>query len=873
MNPGSMDDKLYYVESTHGQILGPLSMILILEGIAAGKVSEAARICEVGQREWISLGEIAYTRGDAGALPEVENPSGPEIAVDLSVPSAAEISYGDIELEPDPTGVEASGIFDAPSLPPRPFEASPEVESREGLDSPDLEIVFDSGATAEPEASSFFSSPRRSERGPGEAPEEPSFTRERDPWRHEEPIPAESTAPASASAEGLVARPPSGHRPSTSEELAPSTSELAPEEDPSFARAAWNPAEGSHGLASEAPFGTEEAVPVADEFALAMEVQVRDEALEDDDSESPSSKRRWVVPALVGVAIPTIAGVYLLTGGHVEIPGLSPAPVPAPVPSTTSPGTTLQEAWALLSAGNPQAALDEFRRLAAADPTSAEAQHGIGRAAFMTRNLSLAKKHFTEAVRLDPTSLLYGLDLCQAELELGETDQAERSARAVLALDPDEPRAHLFLGQARLALGDAEEAVRELSIFLESSPRNGGVRADLALALAQSGRLEPAIEALGQYLEESPEDADAQSKRFEWMASLGQRPQAATLYAGLAAKHPDDSHLQYLAGLAHGDSEKGIAFLRLAVALNPRHRDALLALAKAHQAQGDRNAALESLDKALALSPGSEEELALRTQVESMEERPIEPVAPARPEISPVELALTVQEIQQALDRGSFNSARNLVKSAQATFSKDSRAAGTLKFCSGIIDFEEGKFANALACFESLDPGARYRPPKWRGVDVRTWDVRIWLAWTHLALGDARRAVQALDGVSPENPNDYSTARLWEGVALAELGMADVAMRTWDSVSSDIEGKLGDPGRAALLSAKFLAGEVSEKDFRVAVEPLAGFENDMHYFLGRAASLEKRADLARDHYLNSIDSSRGHEFPYHLAHALVAQTE
>ncbi|NNE43658.1 MAG: hypothetical protein HKN12_05580, partial [Gemmatimonadetes bacterium] len=62
-----MDDKLYYVESPDGQVLGPMNMILIIEGIAEGAILESARICEVGGQEWVQLSDVAYTREEEAA--------------------------------------------------------------------------------------------------------------------------------------------------------------------------------------------------------------------------------------------------------------------------------------------------------------------------------------------------------------------------------------------------------------------------------------------------------------------------------------------------------------------------------------------------------------------------------------------------------------------------------------------------------------------------------------------------------------------------------------------------------------------------------------------------------------------------------------
>ena len=39
-------------------------MIQILEGMAAGAILEDARICGVGEQQWINLADVAYTRDD-----------------------------------------------------------------------------------------------------------------------------------------------------------------------------------------------------------------------------------------------------------------------------------------------------------------------------------------------------------------------------------------------------------------------------------------------------------------------------------------------------------------------------------------------------------------------------------------------------------------------------------------------------------------------------------------------------------------------------------------------------------------------------------------------------------------------------------------
>ncbi|MBZ0269888.1 hypothetical protein K8I85_17185, partial [bacterium] len=111
MDPSAMDDKLYYVEGPQGEVLGPMTMIQVLEGIAAGAILESARICGVGEQEWISLGDVAYTREDLPEAMEADTPLEPapmpfEAAaaappVDEAVPSGLPVSAMPYESVPD----------------------------------------------------------------------------------------------------------------------------------------------------------------------------------------------------------------------------------------------------------------------------------------------------------------------------------------------------------------------------------------------------------------------------------------------------------------------------------------------------------------------------------------------------------------------------------------------------------------------------------------------------------------------------------------------------------------------------------------------------------------------------------------------------
>ena len=141
---------------------------------------------------------------------------------------------------------------------------------------------------------------------------------------------------------------------------------------------------------------------------------------------------------------------------------------------------------------------------------------------------------------------------------------------------------------------------------------------------------------------------------------------------------------------------------------------------------------------------------------------------------------------------------------------RDAESVRNLALWTAIADLEEGKLDKARARFTALDPNASY-------VGFGAGAVFNWLGRTHLARGDVRAAVGVFDQVGTDDPNEYATAQVWEGVALSSLGMQDLAQRTWTRVKDDVHGKVGATGKAAVMSAEFLAGALAEKDYRTAV--------------------------------------------------------
>ncbi len=156
----------------------------------------------------------------------------------------------------------------------------------------------------------------------------------------------------------------------------------------------------------------------------------------------------------------------------------------------------------------------------AADPDFFEAHLNLG-AAYMARNEPRqASEQFTDAVKLDPSSLPGWTDLAIAQLHTGAGDRAEESARRALRLDPTSvaahyalalswvmqrrfeqpiiehlqeayskyPHAHIVAAQALAGVGKFAEARAQVEAYLESGEVPDRVKAEEFLRRLGEGR-------------------------------------------------------------------------------------------------------------------------------------------------------------------------------------------------------------------------------------------------------------------------------------------------------------------------------------------------------------------------------------------------
>lgn len=803
-----MDDKLFYVESPDGRVLGPMTMMNILEGIAAGAILDTARICEVGRQEWVDLSEVAYARDDEAA----EAPAAP---AEAPVP---ESRVADVPAVDSPA--EAPTAEETPSWEETAPSAEPAMELSSATDS-------------------FLPS------------EEPEPVDPIDPNGTVVTTPDSSIAHATTPEAGDVAPP------------APAEVPAVVEAQPEFE--APQAALPLSAFPADVPAG-------AEDFALHME-GANDEVIVEETMEAPADEKRerpkWLLPAAVAVAVPVVAGIYLMASGQNPLAGDDAAEEVAQATPTKAvvqaEPTVAEQAWRRLSEGDAEAALPLFEQAVAELPEDAKTHHGWGLAALQLQKPKKAEKALSQALALDETQVPVRTDLGRAQLLAGKADAAIATAKDVLKRDETYQPAKLLRGEAELAAGRTEAAVTTLTEYVGLRPNDHEVRRTLARALAGTGRLEPAVDEMTRYLEFDPTDLDAQRERLDWLRAGGRLTEAAQIYGQLANANPQNANLQFFAGLAQAQTSDGAAFFERALSIDPNHAEAKTSLrsARAELARAEKAAAPKPEPTVAVTAPApaaTNTEAAAPTPTPTPTEVATpEPAAPKTP------LATQLANVREAMRAGALTRARNAYDAAREEYSNDPAAQPSLKLMAGVLDFEEGLFADALRHFEALDPNASFAAAGYGPGALQNWIARV-----QLVRGDVRSAIGTLDSVGLEDPNEYAAARLWEGVALKVLGMNELAERTWQRIGPDVGAAVGQDGFGAVKSAELLAGSISAKDYRTAVGKIAPYENDMHFFLGFMARQGDELEVARGHYRKVLESSRGHDFPYHLAQAEVA---
>jgi len=172
-------------------------------------------------------------------------------------------------------------------------------------------------------------------------------------------------------------------------------------------------------------------------------------------------------------------------------------------------------AQALLSEGQPDAALEEVSAAAAADRTSVDAPLLQGQLLAQRRQFPAAEQALLTASqrisRATPLPERAGVlaALTESRLAQGKLAEAEESRAGLAKLFPDAPITLLLGARIKLARGQSQEGIADLQRVVQSVPSFVAARVLLGAAELSRGNLNQAQLQLQQALQQSPDNLDA----------------------------------------------------------------------------------------------------------------------------------------------------------------------------------------------------------------------------------------------------------------------------------------------------------------------------------------------------------------------------
>ncbi len=194
----------------------------------------------------------------------------------------------------------------------------------------------------------------------------------------------------------------------------------------------------------------------------------------------------------------------------------------------------------------------------------------------------------------------------QVQQRMGDTSSADALYARAAALKPTDTGVRVALALARLARGPAEPALAELQAIAAS---DGGDVADIALIRARIGRQETdaALQAVLQLEKKRPQSALAADLRGRALTLRKDRTGARVAFEQALAR--DGRHFPAVASLAGLDLQAGqpdaaMARVQGLLRLDPRHVDALMAVAELRQrANAPREEVAALIQRAAAANP------------------------------------------------------------------------------------------------------------------------------------------------------------------------------------------------------------------------------------------------------------------------------
>ena len=202
----------------------------------------------------------------------------------------------------------------------------------------------------------------------------------------------------------------------------------------------------------------------------------------------------------------------------------------------------------------------------------------------------------------------------------GQPPPAAGSARgeAAASLPPGHPNVSGEGGAGSAAASSAQ--AQQAMDAADRAPQDFDAQLRAAAVFYQLGTYDKARLYLGRALALKPDDPDALTGMAHTLYDTGDFVAAAGYYEKVLAQKPDDADLRADLGSTYAqrtppDLERALAEYRKALAVNPRHEQALARLADVSIRKGDKATARDAVNKLGAINPSNPSLAELRSML------------------------------------------------------------------------------------------------------------------------------------------------------------------------------------------------------------------------------------------------------------------
>lgn len=280
--------------------------------------------------------------------------------------------------------------------------------------------------------------------------------------------------------------------------------------------------------------------------------------------------------------------------------------------SPGQPAVLQAQARLLVEQGLPAAAEESYRAAIAANPEGLQLKLDL--ASLYTDTLSKPAQAVTllrDALKQKPDSVDILYQLALAYMGDGRLDEAARALDDALRRDPAEPRMLHARGLVAQRQGQAERALEYFDKALAVKKGFVGAMISRGDVLQTLGRTEAAVEAYRKAIPMAPGSALPHALLGQALNRLKRPADAEKAYREALRLEPDNlrvaNNLAVLLAAQKTGLDDALAMIRRALEREPNRATYLDTLGLVQLARGDKAAARQAFERAVALEPGNSE--------------------------------------------------------------------------------------------------------------------------------------------------------------------------------------------------------------------------------------------------------------------------